>query len=458
MKNLILCGGAGTRLWPLSRSLMPKQFYPLIENKSLFEMTVLRNKEISDKYIIAVNSSQYFLATDQLLGLNINNFSGILEPVGRNTAPAIALAAMTLEPEDIILVTPSDQLILNNKEYRSAVSKAEKLAEQDYIVTFGITPHSPETGFGYIEAKGDEVLSFKEKPTYEQAVKYLKNGNYLWNSGMFCFKAGVFLDELRKYAPKVYNSCHDCFCRSDKYINLKPDPEFMLKIPSISIDYAVMEHSKRVKVISCDLDWSDLGSFDSLYKQLAGEKDNNALVGSENEIIINSSNNLIMAGKRKVACIDVDNLIIVDSEDALLVARRGSSQKVRNVVEELKKISPYLLEAPLTVKRPWGSYTVLQNPSTYKVKRIEIKPGKRLSLQYHKRREEHWTFVQGEGKVRIGDDVIKMKRHDHAVIPVNTIHRVENICNETLIFIETQLGSYFGEDDIIRIEDDWGRC
>lgn len=437
---------------------MPKQFYPLLNGKSLFEMTVQRNKEITDGFVIAVNKSQFFLAKDQLLGMNFKNFEGILEPEGRNTAPAIALAAMNIDPEEILLVTPSDQLILKSIDYEKAVIKAKKLAEKNFMVTFGITPHFPETGFGYIESHGEDVLSFKEKPDHKKAEEYLEMGNYYWNSGMFCFKAGVFLEELRKYAPEVYSASLACFQGSEIDTDVRPDPELMSKIPSISIDYAVMEHSKKVKVVPCDIGWSDLGSFDALYRQLAKEEHSNALIGSDNEILIDSNKNLIMAGNRKIACVGVEDLIIVDCEDALLVARRGCSQEVRRVVEKLKKEAPYLLEAPQTVKRPWGSYTVLQDPSTYKVKRIEVKPGMRLSLQYHKKREEHWIFVQGRGKVRIGDrENLIMERHDHAYIPVETIHRVENIGEETLIFVETQVGSYFGEDDIIRIEDDWGR-
>ncbi len=457
MTNLILCGGVGTRLWPLSRNLMPKQFYPLIDNKSLFELTVLRNRSFVTDYIIAVNKAQYFLANDQLLGLEIKEPYGLLEPVGRNTAPAIALSLMNLDRDEIVLVTPSDHLIKNENEYHAAVIRAKELAENGYIVTFGIQPQSPETGFGYIESNVEDVISFKEKPTEDVAKSFLEAGNYLWNSGMFCFKAGVFLDELKIHSKDVYDKCYLCFkdISGDKI--LKPELDLMNQIPSISIDYAIMEKSDKIKVVKCDLNWSDLGSFDALYFQNTNKDKKNALLGVENEILLNSKNNLIVAGKRRIACVDVDDLIIVDTEDALLVAKRGSSQKVKEVVEELKKDAPYLLEAPQTVKRPWGSYTVLQNPTTFKVKRIEVKPGKRLSLQYHKMREEHWTFVAGTAKVRIGEITKVFTRNEHAFIPLEALHRVENIGDDMVVFIETQVGTYFGEDDIIRVEDDWGR-
>lgn len=457
MKNLILCGGVGSRLWPLSRNLMPKQFYPLIEGESLFEKTVLRNRVFTDQYIIAVNSSQYFLAKNQLVDLGVDCYRGLLEPEGRNTAPAIALAAMAMDPDEILLVTPSDQLILNEKEYLRAVTRAKELAEEGFIVTLGIEAKSPETGFGYIEADGERVISFKEKPDFLTAESYIENGNYYWNSGIFCFKAGTFLDELKKLSPELYLKCLDTIKGLEKDIEIKPDPKLMSEIPSISVDYAVMEKSSIVKVVPCDLKWSDLGSFDSLYSQLTNSRDNNALLGADNEVLINSKRNLIMSGKRKIACVDIEDLIIIDSEDAILIAKRGSSQKVRDVVDELKKDSPYLLEAPITVKRPWGSYTVLENPDFYKTKRIEVRPGKRLSLQYHFKREEHWTFVKGVGKVRVGEKELVVERGSQVYIPLEAVHRVENTGDDTLIFIETQVGTYFGEDDIIRIEDDWGR-
>lgn len=457
MINLILCGGSGTRLWPLSRNLMPKQFYPLIKDHSLFEETVKRNRDFVDVFHVAVNKNQFFLAKDQLLGLEQKNFKGILEPIGRNTAAAIALSAMSCNSDEIILVTPSDHIIHNIDKYKESVDKAINLAENGYLVTFGIEPDFPETGFGYIKYENDDVLEFVEKPNIEKAKEYLVSKKYLWNSGMFCFKASVILEELNKYNSELYKKIKNCFDNSLKEPTLSPELNDMTNIPSISIDYAVMELSKKVKVIKSEFGWSDLGSFDSLYSELYRKDIGNALLGVENEILVNSKNNFFMSSGRRIAAIDVEDLIVVDSEDALLISKRGSSQKVREVVNQLKNKEPYILEAPQTVKRPWGSYTVLQDPTTFKVKRIEVKPGMRLSLQYHKKRQEYWTIVQGTAKVRVGDDIKTVKRGDQVFIPLEAIHRVENIGEDIFVFIETQIGTYFGEDDIIRIEDDWGR-
>lgn len=457
MINLILCGGSGTRLWPLSRNLMPKQFYPLLNDHSLFEETVKRNMNLVQSYYIAVNKNQFFLAKDQLLGLGKNSFKGILEPVGRNTAPAIALAALDCEPDELILVTPSDHIIHNVEKYQKTVKKAVELANKGFLVTFGIEPDFPETGFGYIKYSNEDVIEFVEKPNTEKAKEYLASGKYLWNSGMFCFKASTILEELKEHHKDLYTKVKTCYQNSFKSDSISPDIKDMTNIPSLSIDYAVMELSNKVKVIKSNFGWSDLGSFDSLYSELYRKDIGNALLGVNNKILVNSKNNFFMSSGRRIAAIDVEDLIVVDSEDALLISKRGSSQKVREVVSELKYKEPYILEAPQTVKRPWGSYTVLQDPSTFKVKRIEVKPKKRLSLQYHKKRQEHWTIVQGTAKVTIGEDTKVMTRNDQAYIPLEAIHRVENVGDDKLIFIETQIGSYFGEDDIIRIEDDWGR-
>lgn len=456
MKNLILCGGVGSRLWPLSRTLMPKQFYPLINGKSLFEDTVLRNMNVCGEYLLATNKDQYLLASDQLLSYGLKNSGGVIEPCGRNTAPAIALTCLGLEYDEIVLVTPSDHLISKKKEYVDALNRAKDLASENNLVTFGIKPNYPETGFGYIEASGENVVSFKEKPSVEVAKEYLSKGNYYWNSGMFCFKAGVFLDELKKHSPKVYSTCEEVYSRCEGSM-IEPTYETMMNIPSISIDYAVMEQSDKVKVVPSDIGWSDLGSFDSLYDEMYSHTKENAILGADDTILINSKNNLIMSDKRKIACVDVEDLLIVDSEDALLIAKRGSSQKVKEVVARLKEDHSSLLDSPVTVKRPWGCYTVLQDMSNYKVKRLDISVGKKISLQYHKKRQEHWTVVDGLARIQIDDDIVTLSRNETAYIPAGSKHRLENIGQEPLIIVETQLGTYFGEDDIIRIEDDWGR-
>lgn len=457
MINLILCGGAGSRLWPVCRRLMPKHFYPLINGKSLFEKTVERNRDICDSVMLAVHKDQFFLAAEQLVGMEVEKSRGILEPVGRNTAPAIALACMMCDPEDVIFVSPSDHLISNMEEYRRAVNRACELAKEGFIVTVGIKPSFPETGFGYIEAEGEDVLSFREKPNLAMAQEYLSRDNYFWNSGQFCFKAGVLLKELKLHCPQIYEACHIAFQEYGKEDHFQPGPELMLNIPSMSIDYAVMEKSRKMKMVSTKMGWSDLGSFDSLYYQTYSLSKENAVVGDDNSILINSTKNLIMSNKRKVACVDVQDLIIVDSEDALLVAKRGSSQKVKEVVATLSLGNSTLLDAPVTVKRPWGCYSVLQDSSGYKVKRLEVLPGKRLSLQKHCKRQEHWTVVEGIARVTLNKEEITLSRNQSTYIPAGALHRLENGGQENLVVIETQVGSYLGEDDIIRIEDDWNR-
>ena len=392
MTNIILCGGNGTRLWPLSRTLMPKQFVKLFAGESLFQKTLERNQQTCDTQFIVSNAEQYFLAVDQIeehnqdqSKTNIKHSKFLLEPVGRNTAPAIALACLALDPEEIVLVTPSDHLIKNEKAYLEAVEKAKALAKNNNLVTFGITPQYPETGFGYIEANGEDVLSFKEKPDAVTAQAYLDAGNYYWNSGMFCFKAGIFLEELQKYSPAIYEASLTAYenTTSEKMIRISHDD--MMAIPEDSIDYAVMEKSNKVKVIPSNIDWSDLGSFESLDEEIES---------SDNVININASNNLILSSKQ-VAAIDIEDLIIIDTADALLVSKKGSSQKVKQVVKLLKEKNSELPNIHVTAHRPWGTYTILDESNGYKVKRIVVKPGKRLSLQKHHHRSEHWIVVSG---------------------------------------------------------------
>jgi len=447
MINIILCGGTGTRLWPLSRTLMPKQFVKLFEGESLFQKTVRRNQKACDSQFIVSNAEQYFLAVDQLEELSTSNPRYLLEPVGRNTAPAIALACFALDTEEIVLVTPSDHLIKDETAYLNAVEKAEKLANEDYLVTFGITPQYPETGFGYIEADGENVLSFKEKPDALTAQSYLDAGNYYWNSGMFCFKAGVFLEELKQYSPETYEASLTAYnnAKIDTMIRIVYDD--MFAIPEDSIDYALMEKSDKVKVIPSDIAWSDLGSFESLDDEISS---------SDNVISIDSTNNMILAHKQ-VATIDVDDLIIIDTADALLVSKKGSSQKVKEVVKRLKEENSELPNIHVTAHRPWGIYTILDESDGYKVKRIVVKPGKRLSLQKHHHRSEHWIVVSGTAVVTRGTNEYTVNANESTYIPMGEIHRLENVGKIPLVMIEAQVGEYVGEDDIVRLEDDFKR-
>lgn len=330
MKTVILCGGSGTRLWPISTDDHPKQFLPLFENESLFSKTIKRND--SDSYIIIANSRHQSLVKEQ----TPQNSLRLYEEVGRNTAPAIALACLFSEPDDILLIVPSDHLIKNQKNYEKAIEQAQELALQGNLVTFGITPTHPETGYGYIEADGNNVKSFKEKPEIETAKKYLSAGNYFWNSGMFCFQAKTFLSELESHASDIFEQCKRFHSKITDTNDIVLRQEKLMTIRSESIDYAVMEKSSKVKVIPSDLGWSDLGSFDSLYEHL--NKDDNQNTKTENHIQINSNNNLIINETKKViSTFDVDDLIIVNTDDALLIGKKGESQKVKEILAKIKK-------------------------------------------------------------------------------------------------------------------------
>ena len=436
MTNIILCGGSGTRLWPLSRTLMPKQFVRMFNDRSLFELTVERNSKLCDNNFIVSNVEQYFLASDQLE----NNAKFLLEPMGRNTAPAIALACLSLDPEELVLVTPSDHLIKNEAAYAQAVEKAKAFASEDNLVTFGITPTFAETGFGYIEAVNSDVKAFHEKPDIATATQYLEAGNYYWNSGMFCFKAGVFLEELQKYSPEIYDASLLAYANASKGEIIRIMHEDMINIPADSIDYAVMEKSDRVKVIPSDIDWSDVGSFDALAQELPNDE----------------NNNFVLSDKR-VELIDIKDSIIVDTGDALLVAKKGSSQKVKEIVQRLKTEGSELPNVHLTGHRPWGNYTILDENEGYKIKRIVVQPGKRLSLQKHYHRNEHWIVLSGCAIVTVNEDVFVVNPNESTYIKAGDIHRLENQGKLPLVIIEVQVGEYTGEDDIVRLEDDYQR-
>ena len=455
MTNIILCGGSGTRLWPISRTLMPKQFVKLFENKSLFQLTVERNSKVCDSQYVVSNAEQYFLALDQLEELNKTNNKYLLEPVGRNTAPAIALACMDLDYDEIVLVTPSDHLIKDESEYAKVLEKAKDLASSNNLVTFGITPTFAETGFGYIESVNTfDVKAFHEKPDFETASSYLEAGNYYWNSGMFMFKAGVFLDELKKYSPSIFDTSKEALENASKDGIVRIKHEDMMSIPEDSIDYAVMEKSSIVKVIPSNIAWSDVGSFDALYEELPKDQNGNTI--NPNHISVDSKNNLIYGSDRKIATVDIEDCIIVDTGDALLISKKGSSQKVKQVVAEVRK-NTELHNIHLTGHRPWGTYTVLEESEGYKIKRIEVKPGKRLSLQKHYHRNEHWIVVSGTATVTVGDTKRYVRPNESTYIKMGELHRLENEGKIPVVLIEAQVGEYTGEDDIVRVDDDFKR-
>lgn len=462
MTNIILCGGSGTRLWPISRTLMPKQFVKLFNDKSLFQLTVERNSKVCDSQFIVSNAEQYFLAIDQLEELNITKNKYLLEPVGRNTAPAIALACLALDKEEIVLVTPSDHLIKNETEYQKVIQRAKELSQQDNLVTFGIKPTFAETGFGYIEASSldgndkEDVKAFHEKPDFDTATKYLEAGNYYWNSGMFMFKAGIFLEELKKYSSEIYNASLAAYDNTKEENNLtRIKHDDMMYIPEDSIDYAVMEKSDKVKVVPSDIAWSDVGSFDALFDELPKDENNNTQ--NPNHISIDSKNNLVYGCERKIATVDIEDCIIVDTGDALLISKKGSSQKVKNVVAKLKEAKSELHNIHLTGHRPWGTYTVLEDSPGYKIKRIEVKPGKRLSLQKHFHRNEHWIVVSGTATVTVENNTFLVRPNESTYIKMGEVHRLANEGTIPVVLIEAQVGEYTGEDDIVRIDDDFKR-
>jgi len=455
MTNIILCGGSGTRLWPISRTLMPKQFVKLFDNKSLFQLTVERNETLCKKQFIVSNAEQYFLAVDQLEEIDSKENQFLLEPIGRNTAPAIALACFALEPEEIVLVSSSDHLIKNENAYKKVLTKAKDLASLDNLVTFGIAAEYPETGYGYIEANGEDVKAFHEKPDSETAQQYIDAGNFYWNSGIFCFKAGVFLEELNKYSPKIYQSSKKAFEHANNSNILRISHEDMQSIPEDSIDYAVMEKSSKVKVVSANIDWSDLGSFDALAEEFPKDTLGNSI--NNNLIAINSKNNFVYGEKRLISLVGIDDLIVVDTPDALLISKKGDSQKIKDIVKELKGRDSDLHHIHLTAHRPWGTYTVLEDEEQYKVKRIIVRPGKRLSLQKHFHRSEHWIVVSGTATVTVGEETRLIRPNESTYIKMGELHRLENEGKIDVVLIEAQVGEYTGEDDIIRIEDDFKR-
>ncbi|MFA6144557.1 MAG: mannose-1-phosphate guanylyltransferase/mannose-6-phosphate isomerase [Sulfurimonas sp.] len=440
MTNIILCGGSGTRLWPISRTLMPKQFVKLFEGKSLFQLTIDRNSAACTEQIIVSNTEQYFLALDQLDELKKRNNRYLLEPIGRNTAPAIALACMAVKSEEIVLITPSDHLIKNQLAYLKILERAKQLAQENYLVTFGITPSFAETGFGYIEAIGEDVKAFHEKPDLQTARGYLDAGNYYWNSGMFCFKAGIFLKELQKYAPDIYRTCEQAYANSSQEEMIRIKYDDMFAIPEKSVDYAVMEKSDRVKVIPSDIGWSDVGSFDALAEELPNDEHNNLIISN-----------------KTVSLIDIEDLIIIDTEDALLISKKGSSQKVKEIVQNHRQTNPELTHIHRTAHRPWGTYTVLEDTMGYKIKRIMVKQGKRLSLQKHFHRNEHWIVLSGTATVTVGEKTYLVHPNESTYIKAGEIHRLANLGKIPLTIIEAQVGEYTGEDDIVRIEDDYKR-
>lgn len=468
---VILSGGAGTRLWPVSRRAHPKPFMELADGETLAEKTILRAKAVSNNSpVITVTSRDYYFYTrDLYLGLEESNGTEqfLLEPMGRNTAPAIALAAMHTQKnwgdDASMLVMPADHLIAEQQNFETAVREAQQLSKQGFLVTFGIHPTHAETGYGYIrqgqaltKGGGYRIAEFVEKPDEATAVKYLQSGDYNWNSGMFCFMAGTFLEALERYAPEVYLATRKVWDTTDQTATPIEFPaEVFSECPSISIDYAVMEQADNTAVVVSDFGWSDIGSWKAISELYERDDAGNHINGKA--VMVGSRDCYIQGGDRVVAAVGVSDLIIVDTGDAVLVTDRNQAQDVKDVVTQLAVLKHEAIEFHATVHRPWGSYTILEDADDCKVKRLVVKPGQVLSLQLHHRRSEHWTVIRGTAKVRRGDEEFILEANQSTYIPTETLHRLENPGDTDVHLIEVQTGEYFGEDDIERYEDIYGR-
>lgn len=472
---VILSGGAGTRLWPVSRSAYPKPFMRMADGQSLLHKTLDRALRLADegRALTVTGRDYYFLTRDEYArhpGAQLDRLPFLLEPAGRNTAPAVALAALHARAQfgaDVtLLVLPADHLIANVDAFVADARRAVDLAADGRLVTFGIAPTQPETGFGYIHtgAKfaggGREIAAFVEKPDRARAEAYLASGEYLWNSGMFCFRADALLDAAQRFSPDVFATAQACYATaSGSGSPVEFERDAFLAMPDISIDYAIMERAERRAVVPATFDWSDIGSWKAVSEIDNGvrpDASGNRIVGSA--IVVESQNCYIQGDKRMVAAVGVDNLLIVDTGDAVLVADRERAQQVKLVVDRLRASNHDSARFHQTVHRPWGSYTVLEDGADCKVKRLTVKPGGVLSLQLHHRRSEHWTVVTGTAKVRVGDREFLLGRNESTHIPVETLHRLENPTDADLHLIEVQCGEYFGEDDIVRLEDKYGRA
>ena len=467
---VILSGGSGTRLWPLSRALYPKQLLSLIGEKTMLQDTVLRlvsTDDIGPVYCVC-NESHRFLVAEQLHEIDTEIGEIILEQSGRNTAPAAAIAAMLITekyPGAMMLILPADHVILDSVAFGAAIAAGKSGAEKGDLVTFGIVPSSPETGYGYIRAsvsnESNKALSypvqeFVEKPDKTTAELYLASGDYFWNSGIFLFKAEAYLQELEAYAPAIVAACRESLLKKQEDLDfLRLDVEAFCASPSDSIDYAVMEKTTRAALVPLDAGWNDVGAWSALWDVHVRDEAGNVKKGDV--LVQDVKNCYIHATSRLVTAVGLDNLIVVETADAVLVASRESVQDVKMLVEELKRKERDEAEIHRRVYRPWGSYETVDFSERFKVKRITVKPGAALSLQKHHHRAEHWVVVKGTARVTLNDKETMLYEDQSTYIPVGALHRLENIGLTPLELIEVQSGSYLGEDDIVRLDDRYGR-
>ncbi|MFU8817430.1 MAG: mannose-1-phosphate guanylyltransferase/mannose-6-phosphate isomerase [Pseudomonadales bacterium] len=463
---VILAGGTGSRLWPLSRELFPKQFHALFGDGSLLQGTLRRAAKVaSEAPVIVCNEEHRFLVAEQCREIGQRWQRIMLEPAGRNTAPAIALAALEVRRvhgDATLLVLPSDHLISDEDAFVQAVERAAAAAADGALVTFGVKPTSAETGYGYIRAAGSvvgdpavAVQSFVEKPDQQTAADYLAAGDYFWNSGMFVFGAKAYLEELGRWQPEMLSKVQAAFDSGSEDLDFFRPGAAFLESPAESVDYAVMERTSRAMVVPVAFGWSDVGSWSAIWEASAQDGDGNHFVGDV--LAVDSHGSYVLAQSRLVGTIGVDNLVVIETADAVLVAHKDRVQDVKTLVDQLKLCArdEYLLHRE--VFRPWGSYEGVQQGERYQVKRINVKPGERLSLQMHHHRSEHWIVVCGTAEVTRGDEVFTLTENESTYIPLGVTHRLANPGKLMLELIEVQVGAYLGEDDIVRFDDQYGR-
>ena len=465
---IIMAGGTGSRLWPLSRERFPKQFQTLYGQTTMLQATVLRLQGLEClPPLVICNEEHRFIVAEQLRQIGQLDHNIILEPTGKNTAPAIALAAIyaaKYENNPALLVLAADHVVLDEEAFRAAVVQAQVPVKQDKLVTFGIVPQSPETGYGYIKYDpnaGDQsgfiVEQFVEKPDLATAKAYLENGNYLWNSGMFAFKAQNYLNELKNHRPDIYSACSNAMQSVDIDLDfIRIDKESFFDCPAESIDYAVMEKTTNAVVIAMDVGWSDVGAWSSLWEVSDKDKDDNVITGDV--LTVDSHHNYIFAETGLIATVGLDNTIVVQTKDAVLVASKDKSQEVKRIVNQLKAAKRQEHSVHREVYRPWGKYDSIDSGHRYQVKCITVKPSERLSVQMHHHRAEHWIVVSGTAKVIVDGHEKLVTENESVYVPLGATHCLENPGKVDLEMIEVQVGSYLGEDDIVRFEDRYGRA